>query len=70
MICTSKLQNNIINGLPILDNPTKVISFMFRTLLVLKLLKYLTPDGGPFMFRTLLVTLAQRGGREAATHVV
>ena len=35
MTCTSKLQN----GFPILDNPTKVLSFMFQTLLVLKLLK-------------------------------
>ena len=41
MICILKLQINIINGLPILDNPTKVISFMFRTLLVLKLLNIL-----------------------------
>ena len=36
MTCTSKLQNNISNGFPILDNHTKVLSFMFRTLLVLK----------------------------------
>ena len=50
MICTSKLQNNIINGLPILDNPTQLISFMFRTLLVMKLLKYLTPGGGHLGF--------------------
>ena len=50
MTCTSKLQNNIINGLLILDNPTKVISFMLRTLLVLKLLKYLTPDAGHLGF--------------------
>ena len=46
MTCTLKLQNNIRNGSPILDNPTKVLSFMFRTLLVLKLLKCPTPDGG------------------------
>ena len=45
-----KTTNNIINGLPIIDNPTKVISFMFRTLLVLKLLKYLTPGGGHLGF--------------------
>ena len=50
MASTSKLQNNIINGLLILDNPTKVISFMFRTILVLKLLKCLTPDGGHLGF--------------------
>ena len=39
-----------INGFPILDNPTKVISFMFRTLLVLKILKYPTPNGGHLGF--------------------
>ena len=50
MTCTSKLQNNIRNGFPILDNPTKVLSFMFRTLLVLKLLKCPTPDGGHLGF--------------------
>ena len=50
MACTSKLQNNIRNGFPILDNPTKVLSFMFRTLLVLKLLKCPTPDGGHLGF--------------------
>ena len=50
MTCTSKLQNNIRNGIPILDNPTKVLSFMFRTLLVLKLLKCPTPDGGHLGF--------------------
>ena len=46
MSCTSNLQNNIRNGFPILDNHTKVLSFMLRTLLVLKLLKCPTPDGG------------------------
>ena len=50
MTCTSKLQNNIRNGFPILDNPTKVLSFMIRTLLVLKLLKCRTPDGGHLEF--------------------
>ena len=50
MTCTSKLQNNIRNGFPILDNPTKVLSFMLRTLLVLKLLKCPTPDGGHLGF--------------------
>ena len=50
MTCTSKLQNDIRNGFPILDNPTKVLSFMFRTLLVLKLLKCPTPDGGHLGF--------------------
>ena len=50
MTCTSKLQNNIRNGFPILDNPTKVLSFMFRTLLILKLLKCPTPDGGHLGF--------------------
>ena len=44
------LKSNIIKGLPILDNPTKVISFIIKTLLVLKLLKYLTPDGGHLGF--------------------
>ena len=43
-------QNNIRNGVPILDNPTKVLSFMFRTLLVLKLLNCPTPDGGHLGF--------------------
>ena len=50
MTCTSKLQNNIRNEFPILDNPTKVLSFMLRTLLVLKLLKCPTPDGGHLGF--------------------
>ena len=50
MTCTSKLQNNIRNGFPILDNPTKVLSFMFMTLLVLKLLKCPTSDGGHLGF--------------------
>ena len=50
MTCTSKLQNNIRNGFPILDDPTKVLSFMLRTLLVLKLLKCSTPDGGHLGF--------------------
>ena len=39
MTYTSKLQNNIRNGFLVLDYPTKVLSFMFRTLLVLKLFK-------------------------------
>ena len=50
MTCTSKLQNNIRNGFPILENPTKVLSFTFRTLLVLKLLQCPTPDGGHLGF--------------------
>ena len=51
MTCTLKLQNNIRNGFPILDNPTKVLSFMlYRALLVLKLLKCPTPDGGHLGF--------------------
>ena len=50
MTCTSKLQNNIRNGFPILDNPTKVLSFTFRTLLVLKLLQCPTTDGGHLGF--------------------
>ena len=45
-----KAAKNIINGFPILDNPTKVLSFVFRTLLVLKLLKCPTPDGGHLGF--------------------
>ena len=32
MTCTSKLQNNIRNGFPIFDKPTKVLSFMFSEL--------------------------------------
>ena len=56
MTCTSKLQNNIINALPILDNPTKVISYMLRTLLVLELLKYLIPDGGHLGFVQMVAT--------------
>ena len=55
MTCTSKLQNNIRNGFSILDNPTKVLSFMFRALLVLKLLKCPTPDGGHLGFVQKLV---------------
>ena len=50
MTCTSKLHNNVRNGFRILYNPTKVLSFMFRTLLVLKLLKCPTPDGGHLGF--------------------
>ena len=50
MTCSSKLQNNIRNGFPTLDDPTKVISFMFGTPLVLNLLKCLTPDGGHLGF--------------------
>ena len=56
MTYTSKLQNNIRNGFPILDNPTEVLSFMFRTLMVLKLLKCPTSEGGHLGFANMAAT--------------